>query len=139
MGRKTIGEKKLTNTEKQKCYRDKQNKEVQWEKDRIRKAISCENLKKDSSKYKNYLKQQATNHRILRNKKKKNNDQGTSPDNNPFGPAIVKMSFPSFSRSFSKAKKSLPKEPTQRWEIAKALFEDSIHLTPKKIRLLSAW
>ena len=71
MGRKTIGEKKLTNTEKQKCYRDKQNKEVQWEKDRIRKAISCENLKKDSSKYKNYLKQQATNHRILRNKKKK--------------------------------------------------------------------
>ena len=112
MGRKTIGEKKLTNSEKQKCYIDKQNKEVQQEKDRIRKAISHENLKKDSAKYKNYLKQQATNRRILGNKRK--NDQGTSPNNNPPGPAIVKMSFPSFSRSLKKAKKSLPKEPTMR-------------------------
>ena len=103
MGRKTIGEKKLTNTntEKQKCYRDKQNKEVQRKKE-LKKAISRENFKKDSAKYKSYLKQQATNHRILRNKKKKN-DQGTSPDNNPPGPAIVKMSFPSFSRSLNKA------------------------------------
>ena len=32
MGRKTTGEKKLTNAEKQKHYRDKQNKEVQQEK-----------------------------------------------------------------------------------------------------------
>ena len=93
--------------------------------------------KKDSAKYKSYLKQQATNRRILRNKKK--NDQGTSADNNPSGPAFVKMSFPSLSRSLNKAKKSLPKEPTQRRVIAKALFEDSIHATPKKIRLLSAW
>ena len=129
--RKTIGEKKLTNAEKQRHYRDKQNKEVQWEKDRIRKAISRESLKKDSAKYKNYLKQQPTNHRILRNKKKKN-DQGTSPDNNSPSPVIVKMSFPSFSRSLNKAKKSLLKESTQRWVIAKALFEDSIHAIPKK-------
>ena len=71
MGRKTIGEKKLANAKKQERYRDKQNKEVQREKDRIRRAINHENLKKNSAKYKNYLKQQATNRRILRNKKKK--------------------------------------------------------------------
>ena len=103
-------------TLKNKNARDKQNKEIQREKDRTRKAISLENLKKDSAKYKNYLKQQATNCRILRNKKK--NDQGTLPDNNSLGPPIVKMSFPSFSKSLNKAKKSLPKEPTQRRVIA---------------------
>ena len=103
MGRKTIGENKLTNAEKQKRYRDKQNKKVQQEKDRIRKAISPEIFKKDSAKYKNYLKQQTANCRILRNKNK--NDQGTSPNNNPPGPGFIKMSFPSFSRSLNKAKK----------------------------------
>ena len=46
MGRKTIDENKLTNAEKQKCYRDKQNKKVQFEKDRIRKVISPEISKK---------------------------------------------------------------------------------------------
>ena len=71
MVRKTIGEKKLAHAEKQKYYRDKQNKDVQREKNRTRKAISCENSKKDSGKYKNYLKQQATNRRILRSNKKK--------------------------------------------------------------------
>ena len=74
MVRKTIGEKKLAHAEKQKYYRDEQNKDVQQEKNRTRKAISCENSKKDSGKYQNYLKQQATNRRILRsnsNKKKK--------------------------------------------------------------------
>ena len=116
----------IKNAKKQKRYRDKQNKEVQREKYRIRKTISCENLK-----------QQAKNCRILWNKKE--NNQGTSPDNNPPGPAIAKMSFPSFSRSLKKAQKSLPKEPTQRHVITKALFEDSIHATWKKIRLLSAW
>ena len=133
MGRKTTGENKFTNAEKQKCYRDKQNKKVQQEKDRIKKAISPEIFKKDSAKYKNYLKQQTVNCRILRNKNK--NDQGTSPDNNPPGPAIIKMSFPPFSRSLNKAKKSLPKGITQRQVIAKATFEDSIHATPKKNKI----
>ena len=49
------------------------------------------------------------------------------------------MTFPVFSRSLNKAKRSLPKEPVQKHVIAKALFEDSIQATPKKIRLLSAW
>ena len=41
MGRKTIGEKKLTNTntEKQKCYRDKQNKEVQRKKELEKQSV----------------------------------------------------------------------------------------------------
>ena len=59
MGRTPIGEKKMSNAEKQNWYHEKQDKEVWREKDRIRKAISHENLKKDSVKYKNYLKQAA--------------------------------------------------------------------------------
>ena len=70
MVRKTIGEKKLAHAEKQKYYRDEQNKDVQREKNRTRKAISCENSKKDSGKYQNYLKQKTTNRRILRSNKK---------------------------------------------------------------------
>ena len=59
MGRTPIGEKRMSNAEKQNRYREKQDKEVRREKDRIRKAISRENLKRDSVKYKNYLKQAA--------------------------------------------------------------------------------
>ena len=59
MGRALIGEKKMPNAEKQKKrYREKQDKEVRREKDKIRKAINCENLKKDNVKYENYMKQQ---------------------------------------------------------------------------------
>ena len=46
MGRTPIGEKKMSNAEKQNRYREKQDKEVRREKDRIRKAISHENLKR---------------------------------------------------------------------------------------------
>ena len=53
MGRTLIGEKKMSNAEKQKQYHEKQDREEQREKDRMRKAIICENLKKDSVKYKN--------------------------------------------------------------------------------------
>ena len=67
MGRIPIGEKKMSYAEKQKDSK----KEVWREKDRIRKAISCENLKKDNVIYKNYLKQQATNCKILRSKLRK--------------------------------------------------------------------
>ena len=75
MVRKTIDEKKLAHAEKQKYYRDKQNKDVHREKNRTRKAISYENSKKDSGKYQNYLKQQATNRRILRSNKKKKKEK----------------------------------------------------------------
>ena len=129
MGRKLIGDKKLTNAEKQKRCRQKQNEECRKEKDRIRKVISRENLKKDSVMYKDYLKKQAANRKILRSKTK----------NVDAGPVIVKMSFPAFSRSLNKVKKSLPREPLQKRVIAKALFEDSIQATPRKIKLLSAW
>ena len=40
MGRKTIGEKKLNNAEKQKCYRDKQNKEFNLKEVQI-PEVSC--------------------------------------------------------------------------------------------------
>ena len=46
MGRTPIGEKKMSNAEKQKQYHEKQDREEQREKDRIKNAISCENLKK---------------------------------------------------------------------------------------------
>ena len=54
-------------------------------------------------------------------------------------PTIVKTAFPAFSRSLHKAKRRLSKEPAQECVIAKALFEDSIQATPKKIQLFSAW
>ena len=47
MGR-TIDEKKMSKTEKQERYCEKQDQEVRREKYRIRKATSSENLKKDS-------------------------------------------------------------------------------------------
>ena len=53
MGRTPFGEKKMSNAEKQKQYHEKQDREEQREKDRMKKAIICENLKKDSVKYKN--------------------------------------------------------------------------------------
>ena len=104
MGRTPTGEKRMSNAEKQNRYREKQDKEVRREKDRIRKAISHKNLKRDSVKYKNYLKQ-AANRWILRSKTTKE-----TPIVNTDCPAIVKTAFPAFSRSLHKAKRSLPKE-----------------------------
>ena len=49
--------------------------------------------KKDSVKYKNYLKQQAANCKILRSKSTKE-----TPVVNTDCPTIVKMAFPAFSR-----------------------------------------
>ena len=108
MGRTPIGEKRMSNAEKQNRYREKQDKEVRREKDRIRKAISRENLKRVSVKYKNYLKQ-AANRWILRSKTTKE-----TPVVNTDCPTIVKMAFPAFSRSLHKAKRSLPKEPQSK-------------------------
>ena len=104
MGRIPIGEKKMSNAEKQKWYREK-DKKVWREKHRIKKAINHGNLKKDNVKYKNYLKQKAANR---------------------------KMAFPAFSRSLNKAKRNLLKEHVQKYVVAKALFEDSIQATPKE-------
>ena len=101
---------------------------------RQRKSISRESSKKDSVKYKNYLKQHTANGKILRSKTTKE-----TPVVNTDCPTIVKMAFPAFSRSLNKAKKSLPKEPVQKRVIEKDLFEDSIQATPKKILFLSAW
>ena len=87
----------MSNAGKQKWDNEKQEKEVQREKDRIRKTISCENLKKDSVKDKNYLKQQATILKILRSKTTKE-----TPVVDTDCPTIVKMAFPAFSRSLNK-------------------------------------
>ena len=133
MGRKLIGDKKLTNAEKQKRYSEKQNVQCRKEKDRIRKTMKRANLKKDNVKYIEFLKKQVASSKILRSKTK--NEISTVNA----APTIVKMSFPAFSRSLSKVKKSLPNEPVQKRVIAKALFEDSIQATPRKIKLLSAW
>ena len=46
LGRKPAGEKKLSNAEKQKRYREK-NKEILKEKDKLRKRKSRENFMKD--------------------------------------------------------------------------------------------
>ena len=49
------------------------------------------------------------------------------------------MKFPALSRSLKRAKSSLPKDRAQKWAVVKALFEDTIPVTPRKSKLLSAW
>ena len=49
------------------------------------------------------------------------------------------MKFPALSRSLKRAKSSLPKDRAQKRAVVKALFEDTIPVTPRKSKLLSAW
>ena len=49
------------------------------------------------------------------------------------------MKFPALSRSLKRAKSSLPKDRAQKRAAVKPLFEDTIPVTPRKSKLLSAW
>ena len=48
------------------------------------------------------------------------------------------MKFPALSRSLKQAKCSLPKDRAQKRVVVKASFEDTIPVTPRKSKLLSA-
>ena len=49
------------------------------------------------------------------------------------------MKFPALSRSLKRAESSLPKNRAQKRGVVKALFEDTIPVTPRKSKLLSVW
>ena len=54
-------------------------------------------------------------------------------------PLVINMKFPALSRSLKRAKSSLPKDRAQKRALVKALFEETIPVTPRKSKLLSAW
>ena len=130
MGRKPAGEKKLLNAEKQKRY--EKNKEILKEKDKLRKRKSREVYEGLPS-----ITQGKGETRV---KKKKRKEKENAANNNiDEEPLVFNMKFPALSRSLKQAKSSLPKDRAQKRAVVKALFEDTIPVTPRKSKLLSAW
>ena len=73
-------------------------------------------------------------------KEEKKGDKKIAANNNiDEEPLVVNMKFPALSRSLKRAKSSLPKDRAQKRAVVKALFEDTIPVTPRKSKLLSAW
>ena len=133
MGRKPAGEKKLSNAEKQKRYREK-NKEILKEKEKLRKRKSREKFMKVFPLL--YLQGKGET-RVKKKKRKKT--KNAANNNTDEEPLVVNMKFPALSRSLKRAKSSLPKDRAQKRAVVKALFEDTIPVTPRKSKLLSAW
>ena len=131
MGRRPIGERALTNAEKQRKYRQirsaKKTKGAKI-KDKEWHRASRNAIKNDPEQYKEYKRKE----RGASGKETKKAAENAGPD-------LVNMKFPAFSRSLNKVKNSLPKKHTQKRAVVKALFEQTINLTPKKRRILSNW
>ena len=73
-------------------------------------------------------------------KEEKKGDKKIAANNNiDEEPLVVNMKFPALSRSLKRAKSSLPKNRAQKRGVVKALFEDTIPVTPRKSKLLSVW
>ena len=130
MGRKPAGEKKLSNAEKQKRY--EKNEEILKEKDKLRKRKSREVYEGLPS-----ITQGKGETRVK--KKKRKEKENAANKNIDEEPLVVNMKFPALSRSLKQAKSSLPKDRAQKRAVVKALFEDTIPVTPRKSKLLSAW
>ena len=131
IGRKPAGEKKLSNAEKQKRYREK-NKEILKEKGKLRKRKSREKFMKDFPLlHKEKVKQDS---KIIKERRQKN----TANNNIDEEPLVVSMNFPALFRSLKRAKSSLPKDRSQKRAVVKAMFEDTIPVIPRKSKLLSA-
>ena len=131
IGRKPAGEKKLSNAEKQKRYREK-NKEILKEKGKLRKRKSREKFMKDFPLlHKEKVKQES---KIIKERRQKN----TANNNIDEEPLVVSMNFPTLFRSLKRAKSSLPKDRSQKRAVVKAMFEDTIPVIPRKSKLLSA-
>ena len=78
------------------------------------------------------MKQESKRRKARRQKNAANNNIDEEP-------LVVSMKFPALSRSLKQAKSSLPKERAQKRAAVKALFEDTIPVTARKSKLLSAW
>ena len=125
MGRKPAGEIKLLNAEKQKRYRE-MYKEILKVKDKLRKRKSREKFMKDFPLlHKEKVKQESKR----RKKRRQKNAANNNIDEEPF---LINMTFPALSRSLKRGKSSLPKDRAQKQALVKALFEDTIPVTPRK-------
>ena len=111
----------------------KKNKEIFKEKAKLRKRKSREKFMKDFPLlHKEKVKQES--------KEEKKGDKKIAANNNiDEEPLVVNMKFPALSRSLKRAKSSLPKDRAQKRGVVKALFEDTIPVTPRKSKLLSVW
>ena len=124
MGRKPAGEK-LSNADKLKRYR-KKNKEILKEKDNLRKRKSRGKFMKDFTLlHKEKVKQKPKRRKERRQKNAANKNIDEEP-------LVDTMKFPALSRSLKRAKGSLPRDRAQKRAAVKALFEDTIPVTPRK-------
>ena len=128
----------MTNAERQRKWREKKAKEVGPEelrkKDKERQQLKRSRTDEDSKKI--LKEKQAERQRKCRVNKKKT-AQSFVP-NLSFGSSVF-GSFSSKSRSLNRAQNDLPKNPIQKREIVKSLFEYEIDATPTQKRVISEW
>lgn len=134
MGRKALGEKALTKAEKQRRYRARlsaEKKKKFTDEDRLRHQLKRADIKSNATNYEEYKEKQRLQKRKQREDKIEEEEEQTA--------ISTSMHAAALSRSLKKLKKNLPRTKTQQRVVAKALFEDTITLTPKKKKLLSNW
>ena len=101
MGRKPLGEKKLTNAEKSKRCRDRKNAEERKLKDKLRKEVARQKIYADTEKHAAQKKRRNETQRKYRKHKHEEN-VAKGPKEQPL---LIKFNIPSISRSVKKTQK----------------------------------
>ena len=101
MGRKPLGEKKLTNAEKSKRCRDRKNAEERKLKDKLRKEVARQKIYADTEKHAAQKKRRNETQRKYRKCKHEEN-VAKGPKEQPL---LIKFNIPSISRSVKKTQK----------------------------------
>ena len=130
MGRKSLGEKRLSNAERQKCYGPRQNPEKRKLKDRNHKQRESAFMKTQ-----NYTKLTCSKRTIHRNSTERKKEQNNETSQTP----LVKLNFSVLSRSVKRAKRSLPKDGNQRKVVVTTFFREDISCSPRKVYLILKW
>ena len=131
MGRKPLGEKRLSNAEKQKLYREKQNSEQRKLKDKLRKQAARQKIYDDPETHERFL---GNKNKVQREYRKRKIEDKAKNNVVP-----VKFDFPHLSRSLKKVKRSLPRDESQKKMVINTLFKENIACSPRKMRLISTW
>ena len=133
MERNPIGETPLTKAENQRRYHQKLSaaeKAKITKEDKERKKLKRALIKLAADKYTEYKKMQREEKKRKRDLAKKKADD-FSINASMHGAALYS--------SLKMVKGSLTKKETHKRVIAKALFEDTVKLTPKRKKLLTKW
>ena len=101
MGRKPLGEKKLTNAEKSKRCRDRKNAEERKLKDKLRKEVARQKNYADTEKHAAQKKRRNETQRKYKKRKHEEN-VAKGPKEQPL---LIKFNIPSISRSVKKTQK----------------------------------